>query len=266
MTFKKAGWDCARHHEILANGCIPVFVDVEAAPEGGAMEMLPKSFLRHIQNDSFMHVERNVSMWYRSRGPVKPVFLSELYWLKDPVFRGPFYNELVSQLIAWTNKHLSCQEVVSYMLKSSNNLGAKSALFVSSSHVEDYMRDGLLIGFKRHFGQNLTEAFCIPHLRNTTERYFSMLHSGRLRGDSCITFSFDVIEDMIASKSFDLIVYAQGKTEFLSTVRQHYPKSQVLSVHALDHPAGFALSSWSTLFMRESSPLMERVNDEKECM
>ncbi len=25
ITKKKAGWDCLRHYEILANGCIPLF-------------------------------------------------------------------------------------------------------------------------------------------------------------------------------------------------------------------------------------------------
>ncbi len=25
VTCKKAGWDCLRHYEILANGCIPYF-------------------------------------------------------------------------------------------------------------------------------------------------------------------------------------------------------------------------------------------------
>ena len=28
ITCKKAGWDCLRHYEILANGCIPLFLDL----------------------------------------------------------------------------------------------------------------------------------------------------------------------------------------------------------------------------------------------
>lgn len=29
ITTKKGGWDCLRHYEILANNCIPYFVDIE---------------------------------------------------------------------------------------------------------------------------------------------------------------------------------------------------------------------------------------------
>jgi hypothetical protein len=32
VTFKKAGWDCMRHYEILANGCIPYFPDLKKCP------------------------------------------------------------------------------------------------------------------------------------------------------------------------------------------------------------------------------------------
>src|SRR5688572_9949738 len=29
ITCKKGGWDCMRHYEILANGCIPYFIDID---------------------------------------------------------------------------------------------------------------------------------------------------------------------------------------------------------------------------------------------
>jgi hypothetical protein len=33
VTMKKAGWDCMRHHEIVANRCMPYFIDIEQCPE-----------------------------------------------------------------------------------------------------------------------------------------------------------------------------------------------------------------------------------------
>ena len=33
VTFKKGGWDCMRHYEILANKCIPYFVDLKNCPK-----------------------------------------------------------------------------------------------------------------------------------------------------------------------------------------------------------------------------------------
>jgi len=32
VTFKKGGWDCMRHYEILANKCIPYFIGLEECP------------------------------------------------------------------------------------------------------------------------------------------------------------------------------------------------------------------------------------------
>src|SRR5208283_4616118 len=41
VTMKKAGWDCMRHYEILANGCLPLFLDVHKIPPA-VMTHLPK--------------------------------------------------------------------------------------------------------------------------------------------------------------------------------------------------------------------------------
>ncbi|HXW91620.1 MAG TPA: hypothetical protein VEK33_13810 [Terriglobales bacterium] len=41
VTTKKAGWDCLRHYEILANGCIPYFPDLDDCPPA-TMVFFPK--------------------------------------------------------------------------------------------------------------------------------------------------------------------------------------------------------------------------------
>ncbi len=33
LTYKKIGWDSLRHYEILMNGCIPLFLDIDKCPE-----------------------------------------------------------------------------------------------------------------------------------------------------------------------------------------------------------------------------------------
>ncbi len=33
ITMKKAGWDCMRHYEIMANGCLPLFMNFENCPD-----------------------------------------------------------------------------------------------------------------------------------------------------------------------------------------------------------------------------------------
>lgn len=51
-TFKKAGWDCYRHYEILANGCIPYFPNIEKCPDK-TMFLFPKNIIK-ITNDLYV--------------------------------------------------------------------------------------------------------------------------------------------------------------------------------------------------------------------
>jgi hypothetical protein len=44
VTMKKAGWDCMRHYEILANNCIPYFINLEKCPKQ-TLTNLPKELL-----------------------------------------------------------------------------------------------------------------------------------------------------------------------------------------------------------------------------
>ena len=46
-TTKKAGWDCMRHYEILANGCIPIFLNVENCPNL-TMTNFPKDLCKDV--------------------------------------------------------------------------------------------------------------------------------------------------------------------------------------------------------------------------
>jgi hypothetical protein len=44
ITHKKAGWDCMRHYEILANKCIPFFTDLEQCPPN-ILSTFPKDII-----------------------------------------------------------------------------------------------------------------------------------------------------------------------------------------------------------------------------
>jgi hypothetical protein len=61
VTFKKGGWDCLRHYEILMNGCIPFFPDLEQCPEN-TMTLFPKELVR--QNNQYL-VNNGLSNSYK---------------------------------------------------------------------------------------------------------------------------------------------------------------------------------------------------------
>jgi len=45
----KGGWDCMRHYEILANGCIPYFIDLDQC-DVRTMAFLPKELIKEAMN------------------------------------------------------------------------------------------------------------------------------------------------------------------------------------------------------------------------
>ena len=47
FTMKKAGWDCMRHYEILANDCIPSFIDIGNCPDR-TMIHFPKELCKQL--------------------------------------------------------------------------------------------------------------------------------------------------------------------------------------------------------------------------
>jgi len=49
-TVKKAGWDCLRHYEILANGCLPIFRKIEDCPDL-TMTLFPKKLCLQINSE-----------------------------------------------------------------------------------------------------------------------------------------------------------------------------------------------------------------------
>jgi hypothetical protein len=48
ITMKKAGWDCMRHHEIVARGTAPYFLDLEACPRW-TLHKLPRPLLMELR-------------------------------------------------------------------------------------------------------------------------------------------------------------------------------------------------------------------------
>ena len=47
LTYRKGGWDCFRHYEILMNGCIPFHLEINKCPNK-TLEKLPKDLLKEI--------------------------------------------------------------------------------------------------------------------------------------------------------------------------------------------------------------------------
>jgi hypothetical protein len=91
VTFKKGGWDCLRHYEILMNGCIPYFPGLENCPKT-TMTLFPKMLI--LQNNQYL----------MSNG------LSENY------------NQEAEDLLQYTRKYLTTEYTAKLILNENKNL------------------------------------------------------------------------------------------------------------------------------------------------
>lgn len=67
ITFKKAGWDCKRHYEILANRCVPLFEKIDQCPPY-TMVNFPKKLVSEIEKN-----------WMSASTTVYEQWLAELF-------------------------------------------------------------------------------------------------------------------------------------------------------------------------------------------
>jgi hypothetical protein len=84
VTMKKAGWDCMRHYEILANHCVPYFIDLESCPKQ-TLTNLPKELLIEARELSLNFDEQK-------------------------------YNTILNELFNYTRKNLTTKKLAEYLL------------------------------------------------------------------------------------------------------------------------------------------------------
>jgi len=131
-TKQKAGWDCMRHYEILANGCIPWFEDLAACPPQ-TMTHFPKQLVLDAM------------------ASVNELTLDHVRIISN-------------NLLDYTRNHLTTKAMASYVLKTSGNQGARSILYISENIFPDYLREVMLHGFKELLGSRCHDSPRIPFL------------------------------------------------------------------------------------------------------
>jgi len=95
LTFKKGGWDCLRHYEILASGCLPYFWGLQECPPQ-TLQWLPKSLLLDVMR--LPHVE------------IKTLSIDQ------EKFNFNLYGDLLLACIQYTKKKLTTEFMAKYVL------------------------------------------------------------------------------------------------------------------------------------------------------
>ena len=113
LTFKKGGWDCMRHYEILANGCIPYFIDLDKCPID-TMPFFPKELIQEAMNlEGVKHIRKNLILneWWDFKGV-------EFLKIDHTKFNKEKYYEILEKLLAYTQNYLTTRAIASYFLKT----------------------------------------------------------------------------------------------------------------------------------------------------
>jgi hypothetical protein len=85
ITMKKAGWDCMRHYEILANNCIPYFTDLHECPP---------NILTNFPKELLLEGRELVNNFDKSK-----------------------YFNILNELFEYTKSHLTTKELAKYVLE-----------------------------------------------------------------------------------------------------------------------------------------------------
>ena len=189
ITKKKAGWDCLRHYEILANGCIPLFEDMEKCPKN-TLALFPKELVLQGKELYDTHFKTGIT----SEGVLK-------------------YNELCEKLLEYTRNHLTTVKMAEYVLDKVNKLDASKILFLSGDLNPDYLRCLTLHGFKEKFGTACHDYPFVPHIYKCDENTLKTLYGkgmtyANLLDQELHDFAHDnIVLHNIKNNYYDLIIY-----------------------------------------------------------
>lgn len=232
VTCKKGGWDCMRHYEILANGCIPYFLDLDKC-DHNTMYFLPKDLIKEAMN------------------------LPGVSYLKidHELFDEARYYEILNLLLEHTRKYLTTKNMAQYILNTINYKGNGKILYLSNEVSPDYMREVVLIGLKEIYKQKIVDYPKIDYLYKSYAGDIARLYG---KGFSYTKIIDDIpinrgnIEQRIKEKEFDLIIYGsvhRGRP-FHDLVCKTYQADKIVYICGEDaHRCPYV--EWQNLFLRE---------------
>jgi hypothetical protein len=232
VTHKKSGWDCLRHYEILANGCIPYFTDLDECDED-TMYFLPRDLIREGMN------------------------LPGVSYLKidHKKFDRKRYREIVEKLLEHTRKFLTCEQMATYVLEKLNYSGAGKVLYLTNSEGADYLRCLTLIGLKLVLGEKLVDAVKPPHIYKNYSGDLRQLYGKGMTYSKVVedlAVDRENIEERIRNKEFELIIYGSIHRGFPlhQLVLENY-NSEKVAYFCGEDPHRCQYSHLHNFFMRE---------------
>ena len=251
LTKKKAGWDCMRHYEILANGAVPYFEDDLSACPRLTLAHWPKQLLESLKT--------------------LPGVQGHNATVDAPLLDGSgTYAAAAAALLKFARARLTSEALATYVLDATGHAKSKDVLILSSHPAPDFMREMLIHGFRSLLGASAVDFIKPAHLyrpppgseeapRDSTAQVslygYGFTYANRLEDDPKVDRA--LISDRIRRKAFDLIIYASVHRglPFFDDVRATYSPNDVAFVDGEDEHGwsdfSAGLPQMGHYFMRE---------------
>ena len=232
VTCKKSGWDCMRHYEILACGCIPIFINLNECPDS-IMTHFPKTLIYKTEE------------LYNS---LQKTSLEEA---------GKKTRQLAEELIIYTQSFLTNVSMAEYVLNKSgiswspfssrpnnhpdhrlNHSPYPKILFLSGSLSPDYMRCQILTGLKELFQSNCHDFPRINHIYKDYDGDFNSFHGKGFSYSLLLDKSFHNYEydatlfDDINNHVYDIVIYGSihRGMPFWNVIKQIYKPDELIFI------------------------------------
>lgn len=230
VTTAKGGWDCLRHYEILANGCIPVFDNIH---------MCPTHTLTSFPKELIMKTNNLFSNWQNTE--------------KD----NNEYNKISTEMLEYTKNNCSSSANAKYFFdvlnknKNLNKTSFKNILLITCHPGVNYSRELLWIGIKRQIQSSGGIAVEYPKIDYLYKEYESsstlygngFTYSKRLNND--YNFSDSEMIEKIKNKCWDLVIFGKvgpdelelgtiPKLPLWDVVKDHYGPNEIVFLYGGD--------------------------------
>ena len=192
ITKIKGGWDCMRHYEILANGCIPYFIDIEKCPKN-TMSLCPKDLFIEANLLYKKFINKNINELTNEE-------INE-------------YNILLIKLLEYTKNNLTTKKMAEYILEKTKFINKSKILFLSGCILPDYLRCLTLHGFKELLGSNCHDYPKVPHIYKSNNINYDNLYGKGITYTNLLNNIFhnnildNNIMEYIQNKYYDIIIY-----------------------------------------------------------
>ncbi len=128
LTYRKSGWDCFRHYEILMNGCIPFFLEIDKCPNK-ILEKLPKDLLKKtLKKYEWVLSYYNPFLIYKYKFlDMKKIMLFLISSIKSRKSLESFIDnneevfEIKEKLLNYTKKNLTTEVIAKEVIESAKS-------------------------------------------------------------------------------------------------------------------------------------------------